>query len=138
VPVFFPDVLSGDQFTEKSEGEHLKPNDAAGRTVDQQRPAASGPKTINSKAPRQPAYHKRDGPGRPEQEGGETDAAQRVRGAPALLRELPLRVLPPPPSRTKPLSFSPKKRDLPLRRAVAGVMALKHDQFNGEGRNSAP
>jgi len=136
--VFFPDVLSGDQFTEKSDGEHLKPNDAAGGRVDQQRPAASGPKTINSKAPRQPAYHKRDGPGRPEQEGGETDAAQRVRGAPALLRELPLRVLPPPPSRTKPLSFSPKKRDLPLRRAVAGVMALKHDQFNGEGRNSAP
>jgi hypothetical protein len=91
--VFFPDVLSGDQFTEKSDGEHLKPNDAAGGRVDQQRPAASGPKTINSKAPRQPAYHKREGHGRTGQEGGETDAAQQMRRTLALLRYPPSRAI---------------------------------------------
>jgi len=91
--VFFPDVLSSDQFTEKSDGEHLKPNDAAGGRVDQQKPAARGPKTINSKAPRQPAYHKREEPGRPEQDGGETDAAQQMRRPPALLRYFPSRAI---------------------------------------------
>jgi hypothetical protein len=86
VLVFIPDNLSSDPFTENSDGEHSRPNDAAGRRVDQQRPAAIGPKTINSKAPRQQAYHKRKEAGRPEQEGGETDPAQQMKWTLALLR----------------------------------------------------
>ena len=79
VLVLFADIARSNQFSEKSDGQHLKSNDEAAERIDQQRPGSNRPKAMHPKACQHPAYRKVREASRTEQEGGKTDPTQQMK-----------------------------------------------------------
>ena len=74
-----PDVLRSDQFSEKSDGQHLESDDEASERIHKQRAGADGAEAVYLKSGQNPAYSQVSESCRAEQESGKTDPAKEMK-----------------------------------------------------------